>query len=171
MCHKCLLSMGMLSAYTHSSPTFPTSILSSLIYTSLSSYRDPVAVTSLTYLLANRIHTPLFLAALGLSQLRYSGVASRIQLAYPGISLKPRFSRALPLSLCSCSIIMSTLGVREFRNLLFFAMFSGLLRPRILCVTSIPLHNVEKKPIIKHLPRIYIPNPRSPLPSHEHMLP
>ena len=100
ICHRCLLSVGMLGAYTHTSPTFPLSTPSNLIYTTLSSYKDPVAVTSLAYLLARRIFTPPFPAALGFNQLFSPGAASNIQLAHLGISLEPKFSKAFSLSLC-----------------------------------------------------------------------
>jgi hypothetical protein len=149
MCHKCLLSVEILGEYTHASPTFPPPISSSLIHITLFSYSKPVVVTSLTYLLARKIPTPPFLAALGLSQLRSPDAASRIQLAYASISLEPRFSNALLLI-----ITMSIFGVREFRNHFSFAMFSGSLRPRILWVTIFHFIRLEKRVNHKYLPGI-----------------
>lgn len=132
ICHRCLLSVRILGAYTHASPMFPLSIPSSLIQTTLLSYNAPYVVTNFAYLCAIIIPTPPFPTALGLSQLLSPGTSSRIQLALPGMSLAPRFSNALPLNLCSYIITTSILGVKELKKDLSFEIFSGSFKPHIL---------------------------------------
>ena len=140
ICHKCLLSVEMLDAYTHASPTFPLSTSFNLIQITLSSYRDPVAVTSLAYLLARRIPTPLFPAALGFIQLLSPGAASNTQLAHPDINIEPKFSNVFPLSLCSCNMSMSVFGVKKIKKNSFLSnVFRVVEAPDVMC-NNVPLY-------------------------------
>ena len=112
-CHIFLLSVGILSAYMYASPMFSPSVPSNLIHTNRSSYKAPCAEINFAYLCAIRIFIPFFHAALELNQLRSPGATSSIQITHPNISQVPKYSRVLPLSLCSWIITMSILGVKE----------------------------------------------------------
>lgn len=131
---RCILTMGILGAHVHAMPILLPSTPSSFTYTTLSSQGASCVVTNPTNLLERRIPTPPLLAALGLSQLLSPGVAGRIQLAQLAISLLPRFSKSLPLSLCSCIMIMSNFRYSKLINLLSLDMLLGLLSQRMLGV-------------------------------------
>lgn len=73
-------------------------------------------VTNLAYKLESKMSTPPLLA-LGLIHLLSHGLAFKIHLIQHGISLDPRLSIVLPLSLCFCRMTTFVLGVvKEFRK-------------------------------------------------------
>lgn len=99
-CQSKLLLDGILGVYIHANPRLPLSIPSILIHTILLYMIDPENVTSLAYLEASQMPTPLSPLHL-LSQLCYLNSASRTHLVLHGIKFLTRCSNFSPLSLCS----------------------------------------------------------------------
>ena len=82
-------------------PRLPPSIPSILIHTILLYMIDPKYVTSLAYLEASKMPTPLFPAPFGLSQLFYLNSTSRTHIVLHSIKFLTRCSKFTPCSLCS----------------------------------------------------------------------
>ena len=97
---------------------------------------DLKAMTSHIYLEAKSMPTPPFPTPSSLSQFVCPGSTSKTHPVLQGMSLFPRCSNLLPLSLCYWNNNTSTLCVASLRNLLCLRILRGSLRPLKLHVKT-----------------------------------